>query len=105
MAGVYALMVALIILAVWHSRAHRCVLARWGGLGLAAVVFGLSAWLWPWNMFALQPENQPAAETAMAAGFESPSPSLQLQEVQQANETRPSRSSQPLAQNPVAARQ
>jgi hypothetical protein len=83
MAGVYVLALALLVLAVWHSRAHRGGLVRWSGLALVAAGYWLTTAYCPWNFFALQPENQPAADSVLAAsGFEIPPRTLRLQKVQ-----------------------
>lgn len=63
----FALAAALIILAVWHSRAYRGPAARWAGLCVA--VFA-SLWLTslaPWNLFQLRPLNPAQAASTLTA--------------------------------------
>jgi hypothetical protein len=87
LAGLYALMLALMALAVWHSRAHRGVLPRWTGVLLALMCYGVIAWFWPWNFFALRPENQPSANSVMeTAGFKITPRALRLQKVEDPDE-------------------
>lgn len=82
-AGLYELVLALVVLAVWHARAHRGILARWGALALVAVSYYLTMTYWPWNCFALRPENQPAAVSALAtAGLDITPRQIFLQKVE-----------------------
>lgn len=67
MMGVYAAVFALVILAFWHSRAHRSAKARWGALGLVGLICCLVTAFWPVDFFALQPENPSAARSLMAS--------------------------------------
>ena len=81
----YALLLLLVGFVVWHSRAQRGVLVRWGGL-LAVVL--ISPWLaswWPWDSFQPSPENPAAASSLLAqSGFEIPSRAVTLQREQDA---------------------
>ena len=73
LAGTYGLTLALVLLAVWHSRLHPGVLGRWGGLVLAVFCFWLAGKLCPRDLLALRPADPAAARTVMAdAGFEIP---------------------------------
>ena len=81
----YALMLAAIVFAIWHSRAQRGVWARWGGLLTTLFV---SQWLtswWPWDSFQPVAENPATANSLLAkSGFEISSRAVTLQREQDA---------------------
>ena len=81
----YALMLAAIAFAIWHSRAQRGVFARWGGLlATLFVSWWLASWLW-WDLFQLALENPATANSVLAqSGFEIPSRAVTLQREQDA---------------------
>ena len=71
--GTYGLTLALVLLAVWHSRVHPGVLGRWGGLVLALLCYWVALKLCPRGLLALRPADPTTARTVMAdAGFEIP---------------------------------
>jgi hypothetical protein len=79
----YAFLLALMAMLVWHSRAHRGVLGRWGGLALVAVVSQTAAAFWPWDTFKLRPVDPSSANSVMAqAGFEISPRAISLQKEQ-----------------------
>ena len=86
---VQAFALTLMGFSIWHARAHRSVLARWGGL-IFVLVF--SQWLvsfWPWETFKLRPENPALARKAMASsGFQIPLRNLSLKRETGAEESK-----------------
>ena len=87
----YALVLSLVVFALWHARAHRGLLSRWGGLILVVLVSFLAASFCPWAGFKLKPVDQLAADQVMSwSGFEIPPRAFNLQK-----ESVPEESSQP----------
>jgi hypothetical protein len=83
MVGLYGLALALLALAVWHSRAQRRAWSRWGGLAAAVVLPLMIAFYYPWDPFQLRPSNPSLANSALSqTGFEIPPRKLQLAKVQ-----------------------